>query len=159
MPFSMPAPIGTAFADRAPRYDLVVVGAGIVGLGHAYEGHRRGLRVAVVDRSAAIVGASIRNFGHIGVTGQSGQALEFAQVARKRWQRLSVEADLWLGEAGAIVVARGGRWSLRTLQVWAGHNRADHHLDRQESCFPDLRLHTRCLLHPLLVDFTRRKLG
>ena len=106
MPFPMPTPIGTAFADRAPRYDLVVVGAGIVGLGHAYEGLHRGLRVAVVDRAAGIVGASIRNFGHIGVTGQSGQALEFAQVARKRWQRLSVEADFWLGEAGAIVVAR-----------------------------------------------------
>ena len=29
-------------------YDVVVVGAGIVGLAHAYHAHRRGLRVAVV---------------------------------------------------------------------------------------------------------------
>jgi FAD dependent oxidoreductase TIGR03364 len=97
---------GTGFAERRARYDLVVVGAGIIGLGHAYEAHRRGLTVAVVDRAATISGASIRNFGHVGVTGQSGAALAYAEVARSRWQRLAVEADFWLSEAGAIMVAR-----------------------------------------------------
>ena len=106
MPQPTISPSGTAFGDRAARYDLVVVGSGIVGLGHAYEGYRRGLSVAVVDRAAGIFGASIRNFGHIGVTGQSGLALEYAEAARASWRRLAVEADFWLSDAGAIVVAR-----------------------------------------------------
>ena len=51
-------------------FDLVVVGAGIVGLAHAYTAAKRGLQVCVVERDAACVGASIRNFGFITVTGQ-----------------------------------------------------------------------------------------
>lgn len=97
---------GTDFADRADRYDLVVVGSGIVGLAHAYEAHSRGMTVAVVERAAAIGGASVRNFGHVGVTAQSGVAYEYGQVARARWEQLSVLADFWLSDAGTIVVAR-----------------------------------------------------
>ena len=51
-------------------FDLVVVGAGIVGLAHAWAGASRGLRVCVVERDAMCIGASIRNFGFITVTGQ-----------------------------------------------------------------------------------------
>ncbi|CAN5404453.1 TIGR03364 family FAD-dependent oxidoreductase [soil metagenome] len=97
---------GADFADRADRYDLVVVGSGIVGLAHASEAHSRGMTVAVVERSAAISGASVRNFGHVGVTAQSGIAYEYGQVARSRWEQLSVLADFWLSDAGTIVVAR-----------------------------------------------------
>jgi glycerol-3-phosphate dehydrogenase len=33
------------------QYDLVVVGAGIVGLAHAYEATLRGLKVGVVEKN------------------------------------------------------------------------------------------------------------
>jgi FAD dependent oxidoreductase TIGR03364 len=97
---------GTEFSERATHYDLVVVGAGIVGLGHAYEARQRGLSVAVVDRAATIAGSSVRNFGHIGGTAQSGAALEYAILARASWKRLAVQADFWLSEAGAVIAAR-----------------------------------------------------
>lgn len=97
---------GKDFADRSPRYDLVVVGAGIVGLGHAYEAYLRGLSVAVVDRATAIAGSSVRNFGHVGVTAQSGPAATYAEKARSSWTRLAVMADFGLNDAGAVVVAR-----------------------------------------------------
>ncbi|HEY3736031.1 MAG TPA: FAD-dependent oxidoreductase, partial [Jatrophihabitans sp.] len=54
--------------------DLVVVGAGIVGLGHAAAALRRGLSVVVLERDSRAVGASVRNFGHVCTTPQSGQA-------------------------------------------------------------------------------------
>ncbi len=50
--------------------DLVVVGAGIVGLAHALAAARRGLSVIVVDRDTQANGASIHNFGFVTVTGQ-----------------------------------------------------------------------------------------
>lgn len=88
-------------------FDLVVVGAGIVGLGAAYEGLRRGLRVAVLERSAGVQGASVRNFGHVGVTGQSGEALGYALEARERWLALAAEAGFWTSQRGGAIVARG----------------------------------------------------
>ena len=57
----------------ADAYDVIIVGAGIVGLAHAYTAARKGLRVCVIERDAACVGASIRNFGFVTVTGQHAE--------------------------------------------------------------------------------------
>lgn len=97
-----PAPL-PALPDRV---DLLVVGAGIVGLAHALEAVDRGLSVLVVDRDDRAVGASVRNFGHGCFTAQDGVALDHALVARDRWLRLAKETDLGLRESGTVVVAR-----------------------------------------------------
>ena len=56
-------------------YDLAVVGAGIVGMATALAAARRGWRVLVIDREQRAIGASIRNFGFITVTGQQAGAV------------------------------------------------------------------------------------
>lgn len=86
--------------------DLVVVGAGIVGLAHAVEGLARGLKVHVIERDERAVGASIRNFGHICTTVQSGQALAYALPARERWLALAAKASFGVQETGTAAVAR-----------------------------------------------------
>ncbi|OII05446.1 TIGR03364 family FAD-dependent oxidoreductase [Curtobacterium sp. MCBA15_008] len=90
----------------AEHVDVLVVGAGIVGLGIAYEAMLRGARVAVVDRAAGVVGASVRNFGHACITPQTGDAAEYAQEARRRWTTLAPLAGFVARERGAHVVAR-----------------------------------------------------
>ncbi|WP_062432873.1 TIGR03364 family FAD-dependent oxidoreductase [Herbidospora daliensis] len=88
------------------RADLVVVGAGVVGLAHAVEAVRRGWSVAVVERDGHATGASVRNFGHGCVTAQAGAALDYALDARSAWVRLAREAGFWLRESGTVLVAR-----------------------------------------------------
>jgi D-hydroxyproline dehydrogenase subunit beta len=88
------------------RPDLLVVGAGVVGLAHAVAALDRGMSVTVVDRDERAVGASVRNFGHGCVTGQVGEALAFAEHARGTWLRLAREAGFWAAETGTLVVAR-----------------------------------------------------
>ncbi len=82
-------------------YDLAIVGAGVVGLGHALAASRRGLKVVVIDRDAQANGASIRNFGFITVTGQQrGEC----------WRRAMRSRDIWAEVAplaGIDVVHRG----------------------------------------------------
>lgn len=89
------------------EYDLAVVGAGVIGLGAALAARERGLRVIVLERAAAIVGASVRNFGHVGVTGQSGRAHDLARETRRRWLRLAERVALPVRAEGATLVARG----------------------------------------------------
>lgn len=91
---------------RPLRADIVVAGAGIVGLSVAWEGVRRGMSVVVVDRDARPVGASIRNFGHGCLTAQTGVAREYGLQARKRWLQLRDEAGLLVRECGTLVAAR-----------------------------------------------------
>jgi FAD dependent oxidoreductase TIGR03364 len=86
--------------------DVLVVGAGIVGLGHAMHAVDRGARVTVVERNPRALGASVRNFGHGCVTAQDGDALRFAIAARRHWLRAAREAGFWIREAGTVVVAR-----------------------------------------------------
>jgi FAD dependent oxidoreductase TIGR03364 len=86
--------------------DLLVVGAGIVGLAHAVEGLRQGRSVLVVERDDRAVGASVRNFGHVGITAQGGTALAYARRGRATWVALAAEAGFPLWEAGTAVVAR-----------------------------------------------------
>jgi len=88
------------------RPDVAIVGAGIVGLAHAWEAHRRGARVLVVDAAAGAHGASVRNFGHACVTPQAGAAAVFAAEARSRWLDLAARAGFAARESGTHVVAR-----------------------------------------------------
>lgn len=88
------------------RADVVVAGAGIVGLGAAYAAIRRGLSVIVVDRSDAPIGATIRNFGHLCIGAQTGEARRYADASRELWLTLSRDAGFWLRESGTLVAAR-----------------------------------------------------
>ncbi|HEX9138531.1 MAG TPA: TIGR03364 family FAD-dependent oxidoreductase [Steroidobacteraceae bacterium] len=100
------------------RFDLAVVGAGIVGLATALAGARRGLRVLVIDRDAQANGASVRNFGFVAVTGQERQAM---------WERARRTREIWreVAELAAIPVVQSGLWmvvrrpeSLRILEAF-----------------------------------------
>ena len=96
----------TAVTTTIASCDVLIVGAGIVGLAHADEARRRGLSVVVIDRDARAVGASVRNFGHCCVTAQTGELLELARVARESWLRLSAAAGFFSVGSGAIAVAQ-----------------------------------------------------
>lgn len=87
--------------------DLLVVGAGMLGLAHAWAGAKRGLKVKVFERTATPLGASIRNFGQALVTGQApGPMLDLARQAHGLWAELGKAAGLALKQQGALVFAR-----------------------------------------------------
>jgi FAD dependent oxidoreductase TIGR03364 len=91
---------------RDDRFDVVVVGAGVIGLAHAAEAVDRGLRVLVVERDHHATGASVRNFGHACVTAQTGDMLDLAVVARERWLRHGEDGGFFAVASGAVAVAR-----------------------------------------------------
>jgi FAD dependent oxidoreductase TIGR03364 len=88
-------------------YDVIIVGAGIVGLAHALAAAKRGARVLVLDRDARANGASIRNFGFVTVTGQRrGAVWNLARRSAAVWREVAEPAGIAILQEGLTVVAR-----------------------------------------------------
>lgn len=159
--------------------DLLVVGAGILGLSHAYAAARRGLKVRVFERSASPIGASVRNFGQALVTGQPpGIMLDLAKASRGIWANWSAQAGFELKRNGSLLFARTE--AEENLLAAFSTGRATEHGYRVEllrgkpldDLYGGRFSHHRAALHgiddqqlysreaiPKLVDYLQRELG
>ena len=89
-----------------PKFDVAIVGAGIVGLAHAWMAARRGLQVAVFDRSPVAQGATVRNFGMIWPIGQpSGRLYDVALRSRELWLELDAAGVVKADRCGSVHLA------------------------------------------------------
>jgi len=86
--------------------DAAVVGAGILGLAHAYHLARRGLRVVVFERHPRCQGASVRNFGMLWPVGQSaGSMYRLARRSLEIWGEILCDSGLWHQLTGSLHLA------------------------------------------------------
>jgi len=94
--------------------DIAIVGAGIVGLAHAYMALRKGYKVVLFEREQFAVGASVRNFGLLWPIGQEpGVGLGRALRSRRHWQDVASEAGIWINNNGSLHVAfHDDEWSV-----------------------------------------------
>jgi FAD dependent oxidoreductase TIGR03364 len=87
-------------------FDDAVVGAGIVGLAHAFHLARKGRRVVVFERGERALGASIRNFGMLWPIGQpAGRLRVLALRSLEIWRGVLDESGLWHDPAGSLHLA------------------------------------------------------
>ena len=88
-------------------YDVVIVGAGIVGAACADECARQGMRVAVLDCDAVGSGATAAGMGHIVVMDDSEAQFALTRYSQQLWQELRPElpADVEYEQVGTIWVA------------------------------------------------------
>ncbi|MET0846635.1 MAG: TIGR03364 family FAD-dependent oxidoreductase [Pseudomonas sp.] len=159
--------------------DMLIVGAGILGLSHAYAAARRGLKVTVFERSETPLGASVRNFGQALVTGQPpGIMLELAKASRDIWGQWAQRAGLQLKRNGSYLFARTEAEE-HLLQAFCNGRAVEHNYNVELLRGAALRdlyggqfSHHRAALHgmddqqlysreaiPALIDFLRRELG
>lgn len=109
----------------AERFDVAIVGAGILGLAHSYQLARRGVRVVVLERNPRAVGASIRNFGMLWPIGQPPGALfDLAQRSRGHWLTVLRNSGLWHEETGSLHLAYHAD-ELAVLEEFAAQARAE----------------------------------
>src|SRR5205823_12371281 len=88
-------------------YDVVIVGAGIVGAACAYECVQRGMRVAVVDRDVVGGGATGAAMGHIVVMDDSDAQFALTRYSQTLWHELRPELppEVEYEQCGTIWVA------------------------------------------------------
>lgn len=88
-------------------YDVVIVGAGIVGAACAYECARAGMRVAVVDQEMVGSGATAAGMGHIVVMDDSDAQFALTRYSQQLWQELrpDLPVEVEYEQCGTIWVA------------------------------------------------------
>ena len=93
--------------SKATTYDVVVVGAGIVGAACADELAHRGLQVAVVDRDIVGSGATAAGMGHIVVMDDSDAQFALTRYSQQLWQELrsTLPDNVEYDQCGTIWVA------------------------------------------------------
>jgi FAD dependent oxidoreductase TIGR03364 len=86
--------------------DVAVVGAGIIGLAHAYVAAKAGHKVSVFERNPVANGASVRNFGMVWPIGQpAGVMHEVALRSAEIWRELLNDAGLPYISSGSLHAA------------------------------------------------------
>lgn len=88
------------------KFEVAVVGAGIIGLAHAYHLGKAGKRVAVFERHPRACGASVRNFGMLWPIGQpAGPLYQLARRSVSIWKEILRGSDLWHDPCGSLHLA------------------------------------------------------
>jgi glycine/D-amino acid oxidase-like deaminating enzyme len=88
-------------------WDVVIIGAGIVGSACALECARRGLRTAVVERKGIGTGATAAGMGHIVIMDDSPAQIALTCYSQTLWQSLSsyLPANVEYESCGTLWVA------------------------------------------------------
>ncbi len=99
------------------QYDVVIVGAGIVGAACAAECSRAGMRVAVVEASLIGGGATAAGMGHIVVMDDSEAQFALTRYSQILWDQLAAELppDCEFESCGTIWVAAD---EVEMSEVW-----------------------------------------
>lgn len=92
---------------RAGAYDVVIIGAGIVGAACAWACASEGLRVAVIEADIIGGGATGAGMGHLVVMDDSEAQFALTRYSRSLWQQLVTElpGDVEYESCGTIWVA------------------------------------------------------
>ena len=85
----------------------VVVGGGVLGTWHALELVQAGFTVDHLEAESVPLGASVRNFGLVWVSGRrDGEELDCALRARRRWEEIAEDVPgIGFRPDGSLTVA------------------------------------------------------
>lgn len=90
------------------QYELVIVGAGVVGMGAAIAAQKQGVKkILIVERHQACTGASIRNFGFITITGLRQKIMQERSLrSREIWLDIIKKAKITINHRGLYLIAQ-----------------------------------------------------
>ncbi|MFN0216850.1 MAG: TIGR03364 family FAD-dependent oxidoreductase [Saprospiraceae bacterium] len=88
------------------KFDVAIIGAGIVGLATAYAAACKGLKTIVFERNPRAIGASVRNFGLVWPIGQpAGPLFDRAMRSRETWLDIEKESGVLVKQNGSLQLA------------------------------------------------------
>lgn len=87
------------------RFDLIVIGGGVVGTFHAYHATNRGLKVALFERNVMPRGATVQNFGQVVPSGMNEKWQKFGRKSLEIYKKIQSTFDISVRQNGSIYIA------------------------------------------------------
>ncbi|MEH6679828.1 MAG: TIGR03364 family FAD-dependent oxidoreductase [Sediminicola sp.] len=87
------------------KYDLIVVGGGVLGTFHAYHAGKLGLKVAVMEKNRSPQGATVRNFGQVVPSGMNSKWQEYGRESLRIYKNIQSRSDISLRQEGSVYLA------------------------------------------------------
>ena len=87
------------------KYDICIVGGGIVGLAHTLHAAQKGLKVVHFERNQFALGASVRNFGLVWPIGQRTETYNRAMRSKEVWLEMSRKSGFHVKQNGSLHLA------------------------------------------------------
>ncbi|MFD0963323.1 TIGR03364 family FAD-dependent oxidoreductase [Pseudofulvibacter geojedonensis] len=87
------------------KYDLIIVGGGVLGTFHAYHAIKSGLKVAIVEKNSQPQGATVRNFGQVVPSGMNTKWQNYGRESLDIYKNIQSQFDISIRQNGTIYIA------------------------------------------------------
>lgn len=87
------------------KYDLIVIGAGVLGTFHAFHALQHGLSVAVFEKDKEPVSATVRNFGQVVPSGMDTKWQEYGRESLGIYNEIQSKFDISVRNNGSVYLA------------------------------------------------------
>ena len=87
------------------KYDLAVIGAGILGISHALHALNKGLKVALFERHQKAQSSTVRNFGQVVPSGMNPKWQSYCRKSLEIYKNIHSKSDIGVNQNGSIYIA------------------------------------------------------
>lgn len=118
------------------KYDLIVVGGGVLGAFHAFHALKMGLSVALFEKNSQPQGATVRNFGQVVPSGLDSKRQKMGRRSVEIYKDIQSKMDISLRQNGSTYLASNDE-ELTLLEELAAINLAngyESHLMTAHDC-------------------------
>lgn len=87
------------------KFDLIVIGSGVLGTFHAYHAVKKGLKVALLEKNDKPVDATVRNFGQVVPSGMDARWQQYGRKSLEIYKSIQEQFDVKIAHNGSIYIA------------------------------------------------------
>lgn len=127
--------------DNYKKYDLVIVGGGVMGTFHAYHALQKGLKVALLEKDSRPSGATVRNFGQVVPSGMNTKWQQYGRESLAIYKDVQNRFDISVRQNGSVYLASNEEevTLLEELQIINTQNQYPSQLMTRHECLNKYR--------------------
>ncbi|MDC6383821.1 TIGR03364 family FAD-dependent oxidoreductase [Flagellimonas taeanensis] len=108
------------------RYDVVIVGGGILGTFHAYHALEQGLKVCLLEKDAYPQGATTQNFGQVVPSGMNSKWQKLGRESLRIYKDIQSQFDISIRQNGTVYLASNEEEEQLLVELRAINNNNDY---------------------------------